>query len=60
MADTKQYQKTSSRSASKQSSGNVAIQSVKYLILNPLAVNYNLMQEYTTTGSTHAQQSYSY
>ena len=60
MADSKNYQKTQSRSASKRSTGNVAIQSIKYLVTDPLAVNYILKQEYTSTGTTHAEQSYNY
>ena len=60
LADNKNYQKTQSRTASKRSTGNVAIQSIKYLIMNPLDVNYNITQEYTSAGTTHAQQSYSY
>lgn len=60
MADNKNYQKTQSRSTSRSKTGNVAIQSVKYLIMNPLDVNYILRQEYTSTGTTHAEQSYNY
>ena len=60
LADNKNYQKTQSRTASKRSTGNVAIQSIKYLVTDPLAVNYILRQEYTSTGTTHAQQSYDY
>lgn len=60
MADTKNYQKTQSRTATKQRTGNVAIQSIKYLVMNPLAVNYNIKQEVHSTGTTHAELSYSY
>lgn len=60
MADTKNYQKTGSRSASKRSTGNVAIQLIKYLIMNPLDVNYIINQESHSTGTTNAEQSYSY
>ena len=61
MADnTKNYQKTSSRSASRQSTGNVAVQSIKYLVINPLSVNYILRQTFTGDGEVHAIQQYSY
>ena len=60
MKDNKNYQKTQSRTASKRSTGNVAIQSIKYLVMNPLAVNYILRQESTSTGTNHAEQSYNY
>ena len=60
LTDNKNYQKTQSRTASKRSSGNVAIQSVKYLVMNPLAVNYKMRQEVHGTGTTHAELSYSY
>lgn len=60
MADNKNYQKTQSRTASKRSTGNVAIQSIKYLVTDPLAVNYILRQESTSTGTNHAEQSYNY
>lgn len=60
--DTKHYQKTQSRTASKRSTGNVAIQSIKYLIMNPLDVNYNIRQETYATGDNstiHAELQYS-
>ena len=60
LADNKNYQKTQSRTASKRSTGNVAIQSIKYLVTDPLAVNYILRQESTSTGTNHAEQSYNY
>ena len=60
MKDNKNYQKTQSRTASKRSTGNVAIQSIKYLVTDPLAVNYILRQESTSTGTNHAEQSYNY
>ena len=58
--DTKNYQKVQSRTASKWSTGNVAIQSIKYLVMNPLAVNYIMKQDVHGTGTTHAELSYSY
>ena len=60
MADTKNYQKTQSRTASKQRTGNVAVQSIKYLVTDPLAVNYILRQTFTGDGEVHAIQQYSY
>ena len=45
LADTKNYQKTQSRTATKQRTGDVTVQSIKYLIMNPLDVNYILKQE---------------
>ena len=60
MADNKNYQKTQSRTTSKRSTGNVAIQSIKYLVMNPLAVNYIIKQSFTADGEVNANQSYSY
>lgn len=60
MADSKNYQKTGSRTATKQRTGNVAIQSIKYLVTDPLAVNYILKQSFTADGEVNANQSYSY
>lgn len=58
--DTKNYQKTQSRTVSKRSTGNVAIQSIKYLVMNPLAVNYIMKQDVQASGDNstiHATQS---
>ena len=62
LADNKNYQKTQSRTASKASSKqiNIARQTIKYLVTDPLAVNYILRQESTSTGTNHAEQSYNY
>ena len=61
MADTKNYQKTSSRSSSKTTKTTGSInQSIKYLVMNPLAVNYKLSQSFTANGEVNAKQSYSY
>lgn len=60
MQNTKNYQKTQSRSMSKKNTGNVAIQSIKYLVTDPLAVNYILRQSFTTDGEVNAIQQYSY
>lgn len=54
------YQKTNSRSSSKQRKRNVAIQSIKYLVMNPLEVNYNIKQQIDSTGKMHAELSYNY
>lgn len=45
MTNNKNYQKTQSRTVNKQRIGNVTVQSIKYLIMNPLDVNYILKQE---------------
>ena len=51
MANTKNYQKTSSRSSSKTTKTTSSIsQSIKYLVMNPLAVNYNIKQEVQASG----------
>ena len=47
MADNKNYQKTQSRTANSQSTKqiNISKQTIKYLITNPLEVNYKYHQE---------------
>ena len=64
MADTKNYQKTSSRSASSHDTEQrtVSQQTIRYLITNPLAVNYIMHQEIYANGDNttiHATQSIS-
>lgn len=59
--DTKNYQKTQSRTASKTKKTIGSInQSIKYLVINPLAVNYKISQSFTADGEVNAKQSYSY
>ena len=63
MADSKNYQKTQSRTISNQKSTQKTIseQTVKYLVMNPLAVNYIIKQETQTVGDNttiHAKLQY--
>lgn len=62
MADSKNYQKMQSRSASSHDTEQrtVSQQTIRYLVMNPLAVNYVLKQDIQATGDNrtiHARQS---
>ena len=59
MADNKNYQKTESRTATKKNTRTVSVQSIKYLVKNPLAVNYQIKQEVHGTGDIHAKLQHS-
>ena len=64
LADNKNYQKTQSRSSSSHNTEQRTIsqQTIRYLVMNPLAVNYILKQEIDAPGkdvTVYAKQSYS-
>lgn len=64
LAETRHYQKTQSRSSSNHSTEQRTIseQTIRYLVMNPLAVNYKLEQDIDAHGkdvTVYAKQSYS-